>query len=281
MCILIWGTVKLLSSRNTLDARVLEEEAQWTYGQILPVLLLIMPVLGVVGTVSVDTKPKLAKGNTSSSQTAHLLERLPSRDNLGVTDGHDADSSQTVHLLQMQLSRDSLDMTDGHDPTAEVPPDWLVRNHYDSFWVNYCIVSECASILAYGIIMFSVIFNFGDGMGLAAMFNLLEFWVTEFAGVYSLVTVPLACFYTFLVGLGLDKWLQEPGSRAGKHVVMFLLGGVIHTAYVVVVLVGPALSSDLAGPNVQVARVTVITSMAVGFYCIYALSVVVWTIIRK
>ena len=287
MSILIWGTIKLLSSRYTLDARNLEEESQWTYGQILPVLLLIMPVLGVVGTLSVDTKPKLPENSTDSSQTAYLLQTLPSRDNLDMTNHHDsavesnADSSQTVHLLKTHVSRDSLDMTDDRDSAGGMLPDWLVRNYYDAFWVNYCIVCECASIFAYGLIMFAVVFNFGDGMGLATQLNLLEFWVTEFAGVYSLVTVPLACFATFLVGLGLDKWLQQPGRKAGKHAVMLLLGGVIHTAYVVVVLVGPAMRMDDPGRlDVQAVRVVVITSITVGFYCIYAL-IAVWTVIRK
>ncbi|KAH6637168.1 hypothetical protein F5144DRAFT_208057 [Chaetomium tenue] len=306
MCILAWGTVKLLSSRNTLDTQILEEETQWTYGQILPVLLLVMPVLGVAGTLSVETKPKLAaaaaavvvvpsqppattRDSTSSGRGVRLLRRQLSVDSLEMTDmtgDHvsvsaaegNPGSSTTAPDLKRLLSRDSLDMTDGHDdPAAHGAPDWLVRNYYDSFWANYCIGGECAVIFAYGIILFSVVFNFGDGMGLASQFNLLQFWFSEFAGVYSLVTVPLACFATFLVGLGMDKWLQAPGSRPGKHVVMLLLVAVIHTGYVFMVLLGPFLPWGTSGSDVHVLRVAAIISIAVGLYCLYALVVVVGT----
>ncbi|KAH6842174.1 hypothetical protein B0I37DRAFT_356289 [Chaetomium sp. MPI-CAGE-AT-0009] len=109
ICILAWGTVKLLSSRNTLDARVLEEESQWTYGQILPVLLLVMPVLGFVGTLSVETKRKPAGAAVLPSLSAAAAE-------------DDTDSSQAMHLLKSLRSKDSLDMTDDHDLAAEVPP---------------------------------------------------------------------------------------------------------------------------------------------------------------
>lgn len=307
MCILAWGTVKLLSSRNTLDTEILEEETQWTYGQILPVLLLVMPVLGVVGTLSVETKPKVtaamappqppaATRDSSSSGPGVrlLLRRQLSADSLEMTDmtggrvsvsaaeGIAGSGQNAPPVLKRLLSRDSLDMTDGQDDSvAGGTPDWLVRNYYDSFWVNYCIGGECAVIFAYGIILFSVVFNFGHGMGLASQFNLLQFWVSEFAGVYSLVTVPLACFATFLVGLGMDKWLQAPGSRAGKHTVMLLLAAAIHTGYVFMVLLGPFLPWGLSGSDAHVIRVVAIISMAVGLYCLYALVVVVGSFARR
>jgi hypothetical protein len=258
MCILAWGTFKLLSSRNTLDANVLEEEVQWTYGQILPVLLLLMPVMGVVGTLAVDTKRKPApEGNT------------------------DTDFTQVVHLTKGLFPRDSLDMTDDHESGAEMPPDWLVRNYYDTFWVNYCIICECGSIFAVIIYLFCAVFDIRDVKavegyvkGVATRFDLLEFWVTKTGGVYTLAAIPLACFTTFLGGFSLDKWLEEPGSSVGKHAVMFLLGGVIHMGYLF-------LAFGFSSRNLAQNRIASIACMAAGYCVLYTLIVVVRTVKHK
>lgn len=42
---LIWGTVAILSSRQLLPRGVRESENRWTFGQILPMLLLALPLL--------------------------------------------------------------------------------------------------------------------------------------------------------------------------------------------------------------------------------------------
>ncbi|KAF0323547.1 hypothetical protein GQ607_009228, partial [Colletotrichum asianum] len=50
--ILLWGTVKVLAARNTIRSKSPEvalEEEQWTFGQILPVFLLLGPLFAMVG----------------------------------------------------------------------------------------------------------------------------------------------------------------------------------------------------------------------------------------
>jgi hypothetical protein len=272
MCILAWGTVKLLLSRNTLDLEVLEKETQWTYGQILPVLLLVMPVLGVMGTFSVETKRKVP--------ATAVLPSLPAT---AAESDTDTASTQPVDPLRRLLFRESLNMTDHHDSAVEGAPDWLVRNYYDTWWIVYCILFECASISAWCIFVFLIVFGFGQTLYARndmPQFNLAQFWVGG-GGVYSLVTVPLACFYTLQLGLGLDKWLREPGSRAGKHVSMVLFGTIIHSGYIALVLVGPFLPWGSSEYKIQMLRIAEITTTVVGLHCLYTLIVVVLTVIRK
>ncbi|KAK2762038.1 hypothetical protein CKAH01_16235 [Colletotrichum kahawae] len=50
--ILLWGTVKVLAARNTISSmspEVALEEKQWTFGQVLPVFLLLGPLFGIAG----------------------------------------------------------------------------------------------------------------------------------------------------------------------------------------------------------------------------------------
>jgi hypothetical protein len=224
-CILTWGTIKLLSSRNTLDARILEEETQWTYGQILPVLLLVMPVLGVVATLSVETKREPAAAADSVG---------PVKRGEAATESS-AGSSCAVRLLRSLPSDGSLETMDKDDGLVVVP-DWLARSYYyDTFWVGYCIFFECIAIVVLVVLLLCVVFNLGDGMGLESQFRLLDFWVGVFGGVYMLLALPLASFTFFFVGLELDGWFQKPGGRVGKHGVMLLLGAGIYTGYAMVI----------------------------------------------
>ncbi|KAK5995336.1 Acyl-CoA dehydrogenase FadE12 [Cladobotryum mycophilum] len=46
--IIIWGTRKLSGARQELPPAVREEENRWLFGQILPVLLLMAPIMGII-----------------------------------------------------------------------------------------------------------------------------------------------------------------------------------------------------------------------------------------
>ena len=201
----------------------MEYETQWTYGQILPVLLLVMPVLGVVATLSVETKRKPPAAAAA--------------DNVGpVNKGSSADSSHAVHPLRRLPFSGSLETIEKDDDPVGVP-DWLARGYYDTFWVGYCIFFECLAIIVLFVLLLCVVFNLGDGMGLKSQFRLLDFWVGVFGGVYVLLALPLASFTLFFVGLELDGWFQKQGGRVRKHGVMFLLGAVIYTGYAMVIWV--------------------------------------------
>lgn len=51
--ITIWGTYKLLHAQMSLPGgkEILENEDQWTFGQIIPILLLIVPIATIVATI--------------------------------------------------------------------------------------------------------------------------------------------------------------------------------------------------------------------------------------
>ena len=49
---LAWGSAHILVHRSYIDKAILEKEDEWGFGQILPVMLLVVPVLGCMETLS-------------------------------------------------------------------------------------------------------------------------------------------------------------------------------------------------------------------------------------
>jgi hypothetical protein len=184
-----------------------------------------MPVLGVVATLSVETRRKPAAAAAAFAVV----------DSVGLAKGSSAGSSHAVHLLRRLPPSNGSMETIGKDDDLVGAPDWLARSYYDTFWVGYCIFFECIAIVVLVVLLLCVVFNLGGGMGLESQFRLLDFWVGVFGGVYMLLALPLASFTFFFVGLELDGWFQKPGGRVGKHGVMLLLGAGIYTGYAMVI----------------------------------------------
>ncbi|KDN70792.1 hypothetical protein CSUB01_08723, partial [Colletotrichum sublineola] len=169
LVILLWGTVKILSARNSIrtsrsDVSLAEE--QWTFGQILPVFLLFGPLFSMAGIfASHMTKTTsyalgqygreeyMAAMNATESQT-----RLYSRPVEGM-------SFDTLEFTAQEDIREPLHASVApattNRNTSEVDLMYL-KDYGNAPWLPICAAVPFLGVFATTIILFAAIFNFGE-----------------------------------------------------------------------------------------------------------------------
>lgn len=173
---MIWGTFKITGTRNTLPKEILEEENAWTFGQIVPVLLLAMPLFSMVSQL------------------------IPNEATTISTTGHEVSFSTDVPR------RPPYPFSTQHSELSSI----ITGNYtYETYWLRPCIVCLLLAILCFIVDAFCLSFNIFYGMG--PSISLVEVWFTSF-GLLWYITLFLPCAFANLISLGLalDSWLGTP-----------------------------------------------------------------------
>lgn len=173
---MIWGTFKITGTRNTLPKEILEDENAWTFGQIIPVLLLAMPVFSMVSQLI----PNTATTTSTTRDEVSLLTDAP---------------RTPPYPFSTQHSEFSSIITGNYT--------------YKTHWLGPSIVCLFLGILGFVVVAFCMSFNIIYGMG--PSISLVETWFTK-VGVlwYIIFFLPCAFAHIISLGLALDSWLGSP-----------------------------------------------------------------------
>lgn len=173
---MIWGTFKITGTRNTLPKEILQEENAWTFGQIIPVLLLAMPLFSMVSQL-------IPNGATTTSTTGHevsLLTDVPRRPPYPFSTQH-----------------------------SELPGIITGNYTYKTYWLWPSLVCLFLAILFFVVDAFCLSFNIIYGMG--PILSLVQVWFTSFGLLwYIILFLPCAFANVISLGLALDNWLGNP-----------------------------------------------------------------------
>ncbi|KAK1999796.1 hypothetical protein LX36DRAFT_655132 [Colletotrichum falcatum] len=211
LVILLWGTAKILAARSairSISRQVSLDEEQWTFGQILPVFLLLGPLFNMIGIFA----------SKMTSTTSHDLGQ----------DGREAcEIGTNATGLQTRLySRpaesiplDALEAT-AQEYLREPPPSSVARadsignpsqvdlmhlkDYRDAQWLPICVAVPFLSIIAAITLLFLLTFK-GFSFSLADSYTpLYSIWVDYNLIYLLLIGYPCACATTIRFGLGIN-----------------------------------------------------------------------------
>ncbi|KAL3295299.1 hypothetical protein RB213_005373 [Colletotrichum asianum] len=118
--ILLWGTVKVLAARNTIRSKSPEvalEEEQWTFGQILPVFLLLGPLFAMVGIFASNMTKTTSNPARRYGAEAYIIGTIVSGRQTQLYSG--TAESISFDLLEV-TTQEGLDLVEP-PPSARIP----------------------------------------------------------------------------------------------------------------------------------------------------------------
>lgn len=168
----IWGSIHLFSAKNSRKV----DDGSITFGQVLPVALLIAPLLSLVVAV-------------------FQLHRDASLKPLG--GGHDLDESH-VRPADVHSEFEQSDPS----PVRELQPLWLTRSYYGESWMMPTIAMALGQILYLTISIFQLLAsNVSAAKTLASML------------LWTFIVQPASCFFVILLGLAVGTHATHQRSR--------------------------------------------------------------------
>lgn len=213
-----WGATKFFATRSSPaahDSVGRQNLNDWTFGQMLPVLLLAAPIWSLLGAFVLSDR---------SEQTSYLGQEhddplmtvsavlSPSTPGLATSQNLSAAPSRVN-------SRGTGTIPEIHrnDSTAT-----LASGAYAyCYWIGPCLSAQCGLILAMPFLQ--ILLNAADAL------PLITFWITNEGMIYLLLLVyPLASQFSILLGLiqeaGLlgDRGTLEPSHSNARRVLLWL-----------------------------------------------------------
>ncbi|KAK7926715.1 hypothetical protein PG985_003713 [Apiospora marii] len=212
-CVVIWGTFNLDSTRRSIMKPIVEDENQWTFGQILPVLLLVGPLLSIsTGIAYKYHEPQASNPNEEPEalcldnpanihkKTEQNLEEADARSfrDIEATRRQIGDPVPNVHISPAQQR---LELWLDHGSSMR------------SSWMPLYIIIPCYVVLALTSALFAFVFLATDKMQGTA--SLSEVLITIFGLIFiCAVDLPTACTATVLLGLRLNSWMTLDHRKA-------------------------------------------------------------------
>lgn len=224
MVILLWGNAKFLTARNfKYNDPSLSEEDLWTFGQILPVILLIGPLFTTIGifvfhfTTNRPSDPVHYIELNVIDETGQRREPetiAPQRRS------HDLEDNQTSTAEQVstpgssttgaqQAATETHGVIPDQDTQSFLVPD--LDNYREALWLPVCVGSLFFNVLGATLIAFSTMFYYSAETA-AYLLSPVELWISKFGFIYLvLVSYPCACIISIRIGIGMERWLDHPG----------------------------------------------------------------------
>lgn len=172
----MWGGFKIIGATAQLPQDIFEQENQWTFGQIVPVLLLAVPIFGTI--------IHLASSSTVSDPS----------------DGQDNETPEAV-------------ASGAHKPypfttqSSELPESLTDAYSSRALWLWPSLVGFFLSTAYFAFEVFSN--NFGITRGMRPYGSLVEVWFTHLGLLwYIIFGLPFMLSNTVAIGLALDAWLE-------------------------------------------------------------------------
>lgn len=185
--------MKLFAARYRLSPdldKVSEEGNPWTFGQILPVMLLAGQAFSIMGVFGAEIKRQHATSRRTSwpqeirssppETTQSTQNQLSaSRTKLAPIEGSllfDIEFSSTSSSIQNRIQEDR---------------DWVNRDYYsDASWIGMCILPLTLCIVIFTFIFYRAQIDYSFGLEFGDFFDVLDTWIDD-----------MGLLYYFLIGL--------------------------------------------------------------------------------
>ncbi|KAF4899243.1 hypothetical protein CGCF415_v010528 [Colletotrichum fructicola] len=246
--ILVWGTIKVLGTRNELLGLIVtavdedqltlaEAENQWTFGQILPVILLFGPVFTIFGTfVHHITKP-----DPADSQPRQHEVYSDSGLNEAAISGTTVAPSLVTSFEQGSMKIPSKNagpkenIADSHAGSYDADEAFHqaiphLEDYRCASWLPVCAAFPFLGLLAAVMMAFAASFVFNNYFqpGL----TLYDLWISDLNFVCNLfISYPCACATTIRLGLWMEgEYPAKTTPRGWRQFLFFWACALIYCA---------------------------------------------------
>lgn len=266
---LTWGTLRFFATRGAVPEDALEEESQWTFGQILPVLLLATPLFNLFGLA-------MAKST---------LRRSPApANNTTVVEGDEDDEESllkepnhrfSAHRMDSDITLCPPDPSTHPEVTSTLPEadhlglddpasSWADRNYYKTPWMGVCALSLSTAYIYLSVQGMRNLFPIE--VAFKTNVTLLGFWVGQGYIYYLFIGMPAATAFTILLGLTIDGFFRR-GIAAAR-----LIGGAFMFLFIHLIYFLPTLiltTTMMVYFNIPLSPGIPELIISVAFYLIY------------
>ncbi|EQB55227.1 hypothetical protein CGLO_04880 [Colletotrichum gloeosporioides Cg-14] len=236
--ILVWGTIKLLGTRNELLGLIVtavdedqltlaEAENQWTFGQILPVILLFGPVFTIFGTFvhhitkpdSADSQPQQHDVYSDSGSNGAAMSGTTVAPSRATSFGQESTKIASKDAEPTENAADSpAGSYDADEAFHQAIPH--LEDYRCASWLPVCAAFPFLGLLAAVMMAFAASFVFNNYFqpGL----TLYDLWISDLNFVCNLfISYPCACATTIRLGL----WMEGEHPAKSRIFLSFLIGG--------------------------------------------------------
>lgn len=199
LVLVAWGATKLLatrgSARRPADA---EQQDAWTFGQILPVVLLIAPIWSLVTAFAF------------SDRNEGIRHRAETHENPLMAVSAAAQTSSTpVHVTNFP-TQSPVDSRSTRENQVDSSASFITNRYMSCNWIGCCLAFPCMAIM--GVTCTQLIF------AATLSGSPKSFWIDDMAAIFIiLLAYPFAFHCSILIGLVYEDWLlggQSTSSRS-------------------------------------------------------------------
>ncbi|RSL68597.1 hypothetical protein CEP54_002669 [Fusarium duplospermum] len=227
--LLLWGTIRVMGARmSSQQESVVQDANEWSFGQTLPVLLLLGPIVMVVRSFATHISQGVQRRDTlawplpptriSSITLAHY--NLESHSSVWACEGDRISTAQTsgwrirARTQTTQLGSPEVDRSIFH----------LAKFDYysDSSWMGSCVTMAYASFwLLAGTFLETIIDNNTERAVHMPERPVANFWFQDNKPLaYLLVYHPIMCHLNILVGVYSDDITLKPGWNWARNTIL-------------------------------------------------------------
>lgn len=201
---------------------IVEDENQWTFGQILPVLLLVGPLLSI--SIGIIYKYHEPQPSTPNREPESLCMDMPTTTHTGAE--RNLEQADAHRFDDIEAARRQTGDPVPNGPMSAVQErlePWLDHDSsMRSSWMPLYIIIPCYVVLALTSALFAFVFLATDRMQGTA--SLSEVLITIFGLIFiCAVDLPTACAATVLLGLRLNSWMAHDRRKAFVRRSVFLV----------------------------------------------------------
>lgn len=212
----MWGILSLLAARSSGFHQILVEENKWTFGQILPMLLLASPLFNILTIVTSNPKERRIEGQ--EPQTAGFENANICTSGLRGTD-----------LVPWIRPDPEQELSEEQEATMMMLMDH--RGYYKTApWLGSTLSTTCLVIL--GLTVWVTVFGKDVLLQIVSgdsHTSFTEFWVGDYGEAWVVLYGLLpGTVFTTLFGLLLHGWLDSSSRRSTKHLFLWMLDIIIH-----------------------------------------------------
>jgi hypothetical protein len=253
-----WGTIKVWETRAaatynfngetfTLNMDVLVENS-WSFGQILPLILLLLPLLSMAQAyLDNDAKAQEAMQKVNGREDAPE-EGIQSTIGTSYTDAKEGASTRANNLTPTPRSTSYNDIPPTRTPFVHLPPYPYPIFTAHSWYTDHILLLLCQIIMVTTMALY-VLTKMADIFGISSILRSRLFLI------WGLAMIPLGSFIHLAVWYvaacivqgwpSAERWLMETGNMVGKVVYWTLRLGLVAGCLMFTFFV----SLELAGPK--------------------------------
>ncbi|KAI1360303.1 hypothetical protein F5Y08DRAFT_52948 [Xylaria arbuscula] len=224
--LLLWGTIRLASALSISNQAVRDAENAWTFGQVLPIVLLAAPIVTALETFSpIVASPRMRETQINWPEERRLaLIRPPIvGHSLNSQPGSVSASTEMNTLLPIRQTTITDDGMSGpinpHGTNGITPSTTSQAIYRDAEWSGPCFAIQWMAIFLFTLLCVFTAYNPGHGVEFpplfTPLFTLFDLWYSQIKIFnLALTSYPAANISVVFLGIYMEHWRSSTNRQS-------------------------------------------------------------------